>query len=90
MFEERYNHYQFKEHHSFILHMLKERNIYLACGCNYSRKGTGGLSSLVRKFDFFQAVTVTIKQINIFQIAWSMHPSGKIYQTLHLREEISN
>ena len=83
------NHYQVKEHRSFIPYMLKERNIYLACSCNYSRKGTGGLSTLVSKFHLCQAVTVTIKQTDIFQIACSMHPIRKIYETLHLCEEIS-
>ena len=77
MFAERAkNHYQSKEHHSFPLHMLKERTIYLPCSCNYSRKDTGGLSTLVSKFQLGQAVTVTIKQ--------------KIFSRLHvLCEEIS-
>ena len=82
------NHYEFKKHRSFMLHMLKERNIYLACGCNYSRKGTGGLLTLVSKFQLCQAVTVTIKQTKLFQIAYSMYPIRKIYETLHLCEEI--
>ena len=69
--------------------MLKERNIYIACSCNYSRKGTGRLSTLVSKFQLCQAVTVTIKQTNLFQIACSMHPIRKIYETLHVCEEIS-
>ena len=69
--------------------MLKERNIYLACGCNYSRKGTGELSTLVSKFQLCQAVTVTIKHTSLFQIACSMHPIRKIYEILHLCEEIS-
>ena len=89
MFEESQNHYQFKEHHSFILHMLQERNIYLACSCNYSRKGIGGLSTLVSKFQLFQAVTVTIKQTDLFWIARSTHPIRKIFEPLHLCEEIS-
>ena len=83
------NHYQFKGHHSFILHMLKERNIYLACSRNYSRKGTGRLSTLVSKFQLCQAVTVTVKRKNLFQIACSMHLIRKIYETLHVCEEIS-
>ena len=44
-----------------MLHMFKERNIYLVCSCNYSRKGTGGLSTLVSKFQLCQGVPVTIK-----------------------------
>ena len=69
--------------------MPQERNVYLACSCNYPRKGIGRLSTLVSTFKLFQAVTVTIKQTNLFWIAHSMDPIRKNYEPLHLCEVIS-
>ena len=41
-----------------------------------------------KQIQLCQAVTVTIKQTNLFQIVCSVHQIRKNYETLHLCEEI--